>query len=59
MNRKRFRSRLRADLSAVFAALAAGRLSAPVAAELPLHRAGEALRLAESGTVRGKVILTA
>jgi synaptic vesicle membrane protein VAT-1 len=58
-NRAAFRRRLHADLGAVFAALAAGRITAPVAAELPLARAGEALRPAESGTVRGKVILTA
>jgi NADPH:quinone reductase-like Zn-dependent oxidoreductase len=59
MNRVRFQRRLRADLGAVFGALAAGRIDAPVAADLPLTRAGEAMRLAESGTVTGKVILTA
>jgi hypothetical protein len=58
MNRVRFQRRLRAHRGAVFAALAAGRTDAPVAAELPLTRA-EAMRLAESGTVTGKVILTA
>jgi hypothetical protein len=38
--------------------MADGRLSAQVAAELPLAKAAEAMRLAESGTVAGKVILT-
>ena len=54
-----FRARLRGDLTAVFEAMAAGRLTAQVAAELPLARAAEAMRLAESGTVAGKVVLTA
>ncbi len=53
-----FRARLRHDLTAVLDAMAAGRLTAEVAAELPLTRAAEAMRLAESGTVRGKVVLT-
>ena len=35
-----------------------GGLTARVAAELPLTSAAEAMRLAESGTVAGKVILT-
>ncbi|MFC5185982.1 medium chain dehydrogenase/reductase family protein [Actinomadura harenae] len=55
----RFRAQLRADLAEVFAALGRGDISAPIGAELPLARAGEALRLAESGTVTGKVVLTA
>ncbi|PYC69044.1 NADPH:quinone reductase [Streptomyces tateyamensis] len=54
----RFRARLRSDLGEVFAALDRGELTAPIAARLPLARAGEALRLAESGTVTGKVVLT-
>jgi NADPH:quinone reductase-like Zn-dependent oxidoreductase len=54
-----FRARLRHDLTAVLEAMAAGRLTAQVAAELPLTRAAEAMRLAESGTVAGKVVLTA
>ncbi|MFE0461424.1 medium chain dehydrogenase/reductase family protein [Kitasatospora sp. NPDC058965] len=53
-----FRARLRADLTEVFTALRDGGLSAPVAARLPLARAGEALALAESGTVTGKIVLT-
>ena len=59
INKAKFRRRLHADLGAVFAALAEGRLTARVAAELPLTSAAEAMRLAESGTVAGKVILTA
>jgi NADPH:quinone reductase-like Zn-dependent oxidoreductase len=54
-----FRARLRADLGAVLDAMAAGRLTAQVAAELPLTRAADAMRLAESGTAAGKVVLTA
>ncbi|MCX4744798.1 medium chain dehydrogenase/reductase family protein [Kitasatospora sp. NBC_01287] len=54
----RFRARLRADLGEVFAALDRGDITAQIAAELPLDRVAEALRLAESGTVAGKVVLT-
>jgi NADPH:quinone reductase-like Zn-dependent oxidoreductase len=57
ISKEKFRRRLRADLTSVFAALADGRLTARVAAELPLASAAEAMRLAESGTVAGKVIL--
>jgi NADPH:quinone reductase-like Zn-dependent oxidoreductase len=57
ISKEKFRRRLRADLGAVFTALADGRLTARVAAELPLASAAEAMRLAESGTVAGKVIL--
>ncbi|KUM86298.1 MULTISPECIES: medium chain dehydrogenase/reductase family protein [Streptomyces] len=57
LTRNRFRSRLRADLTQVFAALQRGEVSAQIAAQLPLARAAEALRLAESGTVAGKVVL--
>ena len=53
----RFRARLRADLTEVFEALRRGDISARVAARLPLTEAAEAMRLAESGTVAGKVIL--
>ncbi|MFI5542229.1 medium chain dehydrogenase/reductase family protein [Streptomyces sp. NPDC051815] len=53
----RFRARLRADLTEVFTALQRGEITARVAAELPLARAAEAMRLAESGTVAGKVVL--
>jgi NADPH:quinone reductase-like Zn-dependent oxidoreductase len=53
-----FRARLRTDLTEVLAAMAAGKLTAQVAATLPLTSASEALRLAESKTVAGKVVLT-
>ncbi|WP_105973210.1 medium chain dehydrogenase/reductase family protein [Streptomyces geranii] len=55
---KRFRTRLHADLTQVLAALRSGDVTAQVAARLPLTRAADALRLAESGTVAGKVVLT-
>ncbi|MFC3454097.1 medium chain dehydrogenase/reductase family protein [Amycolatopsis speibonae] len=54
----RFRARLREDLTQVFAALKDGAITAQVAARLPLSRVAEAMRLAESGTVAGKVVLT-
>ncbi|MGW2260990.1 medium chain dehydrogenase/reductase family protein [Streptomyces sp. NPDC001780] len=57
LNKNRFRSRLRADLTQVFAALERGDVSPRIAAQLPLARVAEALRLAESGTVAGKVVL--
>ncbi|MFI2618708.1 medium chain dehydrogenase/reductase family protein [Streptomyces sp. NPDC018584] len=56
--KERFRARLRADLGEVFAALERGEITASVAAELPLARVADAMRLAESGTVSGKVVLT-
>ncbi|MFI8192173.1 medium chain dehydrogenase/reductase family protein [Streptomyces sp. NPDC085946] len=52
-----FRARLHADLSQVFALLADGALVPQVAARVPLTEVGEAVRLAESGTVVGKVVL--
>ncbi|MFF4030883.1 medium chain dehydrogenase/reductase family protein [Streptomyces sviceus] len=55
--KNRFRSRLRADLTQVFTALQRGEVTAQIAAQLPLTRAADALRLAESGTVAGKVVL--
>ncbi|MFJ5551859.1 medium chain dehydrogenase/reductase family protein [Streptomyces sp. NPDC093225] len=57
-NKDRFRARLRTDLAEVFAALQRGDITARIAAQLPLARAAEALNLAESGTVTGKVVLT-
>ncbi|MFI6502370.1 medium chain dehydrogenase/reductase family protein [Nonomuraea typhae] len=54
----RFRARLRADLAQVFAALKRGDVTAQIAAQLPLARVADALRLAESGTVAGKIILS-
>ncbi|MBA2807717.1 zinc-binding dehydrogenase [Streptomyces sp. KM273126] len=53
----RFRARLRADLTEVFAAFQRGDVTAQIAAQLPLTRVADALRLAESGTVAGKVVL--
>lgn len=55
--RRQFRSRMRHDLAQVLQAMAEGHLTAQIAARFPLAQAGDALRLAESGTV-GKVILT-
>ncbi|NUL01824.1 zinc-binding dehydrogenase [Streptomyces lunaelactis] len=52
-----FRARLRTDLAQVFALLADGVIEAQVAARVPLSQAAEAMRLAESGTVTGKVVL--
>ena len=45
------------DVSAVLALLADGTLTAQVAARFPLDQAVEAMTLAESRTVRGKVVL--
>ncbi|WP_339133541.1 medium chain dehydrogenase/reductase family protein [Streptomyces sp. f51] len=59
LSRDRFRARLRADLTQVFDALRRGDVTARIAARLPLTEAAEALRLAESGTVAGKVVLSA
>ncbi|WP_445525435.1 medium chain dehydrogenase/reductase family protein [Streptomyces cyslabdanicus] len=58
LNKNRFRACLRADLAEVFAAVRRGDVTARIAAQLPLAKAAEALRLAESGTVSGKVVLT-
>ncbi|MFF3003749.1 medium chain dehydrogenase/reductase family protein [Kitasatospora sp. NPDC057940] len=57
LGRDRFRARLRSDLAQVFAAVARGDVTARIAARLPLAQAAEALRLAESGTVSGKIVL--
>ncbi|GHF22459.1 NADPH:quinone reductase [Streptomyces spiralis] len=57
LSKKRFRARLRADLTQVLTALQRGDITATVAAELPLAQVAEAMRLAESGTVSGKVVL--
>lgn len=58
LSKNRFRARLRSDLGEVFAAVRRGEVTARIAAQLPLARTSEALRLAESGTVTGKVVLT-
>jgi len=55
--KNRFRARLNADLTQVFAALRRGDVTAQIAAQLPLTSAADALRLAESGTVAGKIVL--
>lgn len=55
--KNRFRARLRSDLTQVFTALQRGEITAQVAAQIPLARVAEAMRLAESGTVAGKVVL--
>lgn len=55
---RRFRARLRHDLTEVFQAMLHGGIVAQVAARFPLASAAEALSLAESGTVTGKVVLT-
>ena len=52
-----FRARLREDLGHVFELLVDGVLTAQVAARFPLDRVGEAMALAESRTVVGKVVL--
>jgi NADPH:quinone reductase-like Zn-dependent oxidoreductase len=41
----------------VFGALQRGEVTARIAAQLPLTDVAEAMRLAESGTVAGKVVL--
>jgi NADPH:quinone reductase-like Zn-dependent oxidoreductase len=58
LHEDRFRARLRSDLTEVFTAVDRGDVTARIAAQLPLAQAAEALRLAESGTVTGKVVLT-
>jgi NADPH2:quinone reductase len=52
-----FRRRLRADLTAVLDLLARGVLTPQIAARFPLTEVAAAMELAESRTVRGKVIL--
>jgi NADPH:quinone reductase-like Zn-dependent oxidoreductase len=53
----RFRRHLEEDLGQVFALLADGTLSANVAARFPLAEAVQAMELAESRTLNGKVVL--
>jgi len=52
-----FHRELRAALTEVFALLAEGRIQAQIARRMPLEQAAEGLRLAESGTISGKVVL--
>ncbi len=53
----RYRAELRADLTQLFARLAAGELRAQVAGRFPLADAAAALRFAEQGGNTGKVVL--
>jgi NADPH:quinone reductase-like Zn-dependent oxidoreductase len=53
----RFIARLRTDLTALLDLLATGQLVPQVAATLPLSRIAEAMKLAESRTAVGKVVL--
>jgi NADPH:quinone reductase-like Zn-dependent oxidoreductase len=55
--KNRFRARLRADLTQVFTAMRRGDIRAAIAAQFPLTQVADAVRLAESGTASGKVIL--
>lgn len=57
LSKSRFRTRLHADLGTVLDAVRRGEIRPVLAARLPLAEAAEALRLAESGTVSGKVVL--
>jgi NADPH2:quinone reductase len=57
LRRTAFRRRLHADLTAVLDLLAAGVLAPQIAARFPLTEVAAAMELAESRTVRGKVIL--
>ncbi len=57
LRRTAFRARTRADVGAVLALLADGHLTPQVAARFPLTQARVAMALAESRTVRGKVVL--
>ncbi len=52
-----FRARTRQDMTAVLDLLAAGVVTAQIGARLPLTSAAEAMELAESHTVRGKIVL--
>jgi NADPH:quinone reductase-like Zn-dependent oxidoreductase len=53
----RFRRHLEADLGRVLSLLEQGTITANIAARFPLSEAVAALRLAESRTLNGKVIL--
>jgi len=53
----RFRARLHDDMGTVLGLLVDGVLTAEVGARFPLTEASEAMRVAESHTVRGKVVL--
>lgn len=55
--RSTFQARLRADLHQVLSLLASDAIQAHVAARVPLSEVARGMRLAESGTVTGKVVL--
>jgi NADPH:quinone reductase-like Zn-dependent oxidoreductase len=55
--RDRFRARLRADLTQVFALVRDGVIEPQVAARYPLEEAAAALRFAEAGGFHGKVVI--
>jgi NADPH2:quinone reductase len=52
-----FRRRFRQDLEKLLELLSQGAINPPVAARFPLSEACAAMQLAESRTVRGKVVL--
>ncbi|AVT41506.1 medium chain dehydrogenase/reductase family protein [Plantactinospora sp. BB1] len=54
-----FRARMREDLTQVLRLVADGALQPQIAARIPLCRAADALTLAESRTVLGKVVIVA
>ncbi|WP_250033083.1 medium chain dehydrogenase/reductase family protein [Paractinoplanes maris] len=56
-DRAAFQSRTRKDLTTVLTLLAEGRITAQVAARVPLARIGEAMTLAEARAVPGKVVV--
>ncbi|MCS7478009.1 medium chain dehydrogenase/reductase family protein [Umezawaea endophytica] len=58
-NRAAFRARMNEDLTRVLQLLADGVLTPQIAARIPLAQAGDALALAESRTVMGKVVIVA
>jgi NADPH:quinone reductase-like Zn-dependent oxidoreductase len=53
-----FRARLAEDMTQVLRLIADGTLEPQIAARIPLERTADALRLAESRTVLGKVVIT-
>lgn len=57
MTPKAFSNRLRQDLSSLLDLLANGVIKPPIAARFPLSEISAAMTLAESRTVRGKVVL--
>ena len=54
---KAFHEKQHTALKEVFALLASGRIQAKIGGRVPLSRAADGLRLAESGTIVGKVVL--